>query len=256
MKPVEILSATNSQFKLFKSLLTSKGIKEEKLFILSGEKLIEEFLKGPLPSFKIEYVLFNDEIKIPVEAKTTKLSTELFKELDVLGTHFNLLVISFQNFSEKDLAAAPKGLELICPLGDPRNLGSLLRTAAGFGVNEVILTQESTHPFLPQSLKASAGAALKLKILSSRRKLSEITLVGENFALELHGTPLADVRWPADLRLWVGEEGPGLKLVLEQKRTMKFINIKTQNIESLNATVSTSLALWEWHKQKTTSVKT
>ncbi len=249
MKPLEITSASNPQFKIFKSLLTSKGIKEHQLFILSGQKLIEEFVKNVPTEFKIEFLLFNDEIKVKCEAKTTRLSTDLFKELDTLGTYFNLLVCSFAEFAEKDFSQIPNGLEIISPLGDPRNLGALLRTAAGFGVKEFILTSESTHPFLPQCLKASAGAALKMKLSLAKKKLAELPLIGENYALELHGTELCDVKWPKNLRLWVGEEGPGLGLVHEQKRNMKFVNIKTENIESLNATVSTSLAIWEWKKQ-------
>jgi TrmH family RNA methyltransferase len=249
MKPIEITSATNSQFKIFKSLLTSKGIKEEKLFILSGEKLIEEFLKEKKTDFKVEFLLFHDEIKVNTTAKVTRLSNELFKELDILGTHFNLLVISFVSISEKNLATSPQGLEVICPLGDPRNLGSMLRTALGFGVSEVILTSESTHPFLPQCLKASAGAALKIKLSLTQLKVSEIPLSNSDFALELHGTSLEKVNWPNNLRLWVGEEGPGLRLTPEQKKLMKFIHIPTNQIESLNASVSTALALWEWKKK-------
>lgn len=248
MKYYEIGSTSNEQFKIFKSLLTSKGIKEHGLFILSGEKLIHEFLKNPSPRFKTEFLLFNDEVKVQTAAKLTKISNDLFKELDVLGTHFNLLVLSTSSLPEKDLNVIPKDLELICPLGDPRNLGSLIRTAVGFGIHTLILTSESAHPFLPQSLKSSAGAALKISIFQTRQKVSEIELIGENFALELHGTQLEKVVWPPNLRLWVGEEGPGLKLSLEQKRKMKFVHIPTENIESLNATVSTSLALWEWRK--------
>ncbi len=248
MKLLEISSATNSQYKIFKSLLGSKGIKENKLFILSGEKLISEFLKNLPTKFNLEFVLFSDELKIETEAKKTRLSADLFKELDVLGTRFNLLVISFTDFDEKNFSLAPQALELIVPLGDPRNLGSLLRTAVGFGIKEITLTSEATHPYLQQSLKASAGAALNIKILKSKLKISEIPLIAENYALELHGTELSQVKWPADLRLWVGEEGPGLQLSAEQKRFMKFVNIKTEVVESLNATVSTSLALWEWSK--------
>ena len=113
----------------------------------------------------------------------------------------------------------------------------------------MILTKESTHPFLPHSIKASAGAALKAKFTVSPLPLSEIPMVGDNYALELHGESLEKVKWPKNLRLWVGEEGPGLGLALEQKKKMKFVTIPTGPIESLNAMVSTSLALWEWKKQ-------
>jgi hypothetical protein len=40
MKLIEITSATKPQFKIFKSLLSSKGIKENCLFFFCGHKLI------------------------------------------------------------------------------------------------------------------------------------------------------------------------------------------------------------------------
>lgn len=246
---LQMTSSTNSQYRIWKSLLTAKGIKEHHQFILMGEKLVQEFLDQPISGFKPEYILFEDELTINTSLKKTQLSKELFKELDVLGTHSALLVLSFDSIQEKDFSVIPQGLELICPLGDPRNLGALLRSAAAFGTREVILTKESTHPFLPHSIKASAGAALKLKITKSSLALTEIPLIGANIALALHGESIAKTQWPKNLRLWVGEEGPGLKLEHAQKKIMKFVNIPTNNIESLNAMVSTSLALWEWKKQ-------
>lgn len=252
---MHITSATNAQFKIWKSLTTSKGIKEYNQFFLMGEKLVEEFLENFHDfldcGFKAEYLVHDEELilKTKTNIKTTLLSRELFKELDVLGTKSPLLILSFENFKEKNFTVSPMGLELICPLGDPRNLGALIRSSVGFGVSEIILTKESTHPFLPNSIKASAGAALKAKFSKSSFAVSEIPLVGENMALALFGENIASAKWPRNLRLWVGEEGPGLNLEHSQKKIMKFVNIPTSNIESLNAMVSTSLALWEWKKQ-------
>ena len=245
----QITSATNNQFEIWKSLTTSKGIKEHKQFFLMGEKLVEEFLAKPVDSFNIEYIIHDQEITFKKNIKKTLLSRELFKELDVLGTNSPLLVLSFKDFKEKKFSEAALGLELICPLGDPRNLGALIRSGVGFGVYEIILTKESTHPFLPHAIKASAGAALKAKFSKTSSSISEIPLVGENYALALFGENISSIKWPKNLRLWVGEEGPGLNLEHSQKKTMKFVNIPTEEIESLNAMVSTSLAIWEWKKQ-------
>jgi len=246
---LQISSATNNQFKIWKSLINSKGIKEHRQFFLMGAKLITEFLKNPLADFKVEYIIHDSEISINTNTKKTLLSKELFNELDVLGTKSPMLILSFKDFEEKNFLQAPQDLELICPLGDPRNLGALIRSGVGFGVREIILTKESTHPFLPQAIKASAGAALKARFTKSIYAINEISLIGENYALALFGEKITQTKWPKDLRLWVGEEGPGLNLEHSQKKLMKFINIPTAEVESLNATVSTSLALWEWRKQ-------
>ncbi|MCC2678160.1 MAG: rRNA methyltransferase [Pseudobdellovibrio sp.] len=245
----QISSSTNSLFRQWQSLLTAKGIKEHKQFFLMGEKLVNEFLQSPVNRFKAEYLVFKEDPGIKTSARKTALSKELFDELDVLNTKSPLLILSYEEFPEKNFSAEPTGLELVCPLGDPRNLGALMRTAVAFGANELVLTKESAHPFLPHAIKASAGAALNLKITKSSLSLGEIPLNGANYALDLHGESLLTARWPKNLRLWVGEEGPGLSLKHEQKKVMKFINIPTSQVESLNAMVSTSLALWEWKKQ-------
>ena len=261
-KPIEISSAANAQFKIWKSLLSSKGIKENQLFILMGSKLIEEFLKSinpEKPAFQIEFLLRTAEQNTPAlinklnsqnlsHLKEAVLPAPLFTELDVLGTHSPLLVLSFKNFALKNMNDEPEGLEVICPLGDPRNLGALTRSAQGFGAREIILTQESAHPYLPHSIKASAGAVLQLQFKRTADKISALPLVGENFALELHGEKIHTIKWPKNIRIWIGEEGPGLQLELSQKKKMKFVHIPTNSIESLNATVSASIAFWEWKK--------
>ena len=253
----QITSSTNNQFKIWKSLTTSKGIKEYKQFFLMGQKLVQEFLLEAEEyltlGFKPEYIIHDEdnhnETLANTNIKKTFLSKELFKELDVLGTRSPILILSFKDFSEKKFSESALGLELICPLGDPRNLGALVRSSVGFGVTEIILTKESTHPFLPNAIKASSGTALKAKFSKTSASVSEIPMLGENFALALFGENITKTIWPKNLRLWVGEEGPGLNLDHSQKRIMKFVNIPTANVESLNAMVSTSIAIWEWKKQ-------
>lgn len=248
MKILEINSSANETFKTLKSLLTSKGIKKEKKFFLSGKKIIHEFLQTKNPHFKVEFfVVFNANDAHPTH-KTILLSKDLFNELDILGTHHFMLALSYQEFAEGHLDEAPLGLELICPLGDPRNLGALIRTASGFGVKKIILTSESTHPFLPHSMKASAGACLTMNFQVVQQKINTLPIIGDNFVLDLTGENIKKVTWPKNLRLWVGEEGPGLQLSEQQEKKIKKINISTPQIESLNAMISTTIAIWEWSK--------
>ena len=253
LQSTQISSSTNPQYKIWKSLLTAKGIKEHGLFLLMGEKLISEYLDFPRLDFKIEGVLCVNLEERFKKFRQTQLSMDLFKELDVLGTHSPMLVLSCPEFEEMNFETAPKGLELVTPLGDPRNLGALTRTAVSFGVTQMILTQESTHPLLPQSVKASSGAVIKMKFKKARAKLSELPISGPNYALDLKGENILQTKWPQNLRLWVGEEGPGLNLTPEQKKLIKMVHIPMSEMESLNAMVSTSLAIWEWRKQNATT---
>ncbi len=248
-----ITSESNEKLKVFKSLTTAKGIKEHHQFILSGTKVIEEFLNQKLARFKPVCFIFESDTWpyfIQKNAVIPKLAIprSVFKEIDVVGTGEPLLVLEFNDFEKKDFTKNPIELEIICPVGDPRNLGALIRSAVGFGAREIILTKESAHPYLPQAVKASAGAALYAEFKKTDLAISEIPIVSENYALDLEGQVISAVSWPKNLRLWVGEEGPGLKINPEQKKKLSFVTIPMQRIESLNVVVSTALAIWEWKK--------
>lgn len=237
-----ITSTSNDYFKRWKSLSTSKGLREENEFFLMGEKLITEFLRNP-GLWKIKAEVRPEGLPdLPrsrgFDAKTFELPSVLFKEIDVLGTKFNLLLIEIPLLEPADLSLPPRGLEVVCPLGDPSNLGALTRSALAFGASRMILTQEACHPFHPKSVKASAGAVLKMPF---RRvgPLKDYVSAGPDYALELGGENLNEFSWPQDLRLLVGEEGPGLP----DLRGVKKLSIPTKDVESLNATVAASIAL-------------
>lgn len=252
---IEIQSRDNTHFKRWQDLDSSRGLKKHSEFFLMGEKLIREFLKNPRFKVKAEVIC---EGHSPIAANSAmfnrlgkvslfKLSKPLFNEIDFVGTHFNLLVLELPELPEYDFDLPPAGLELITPLGDPSNLGALVRSALAFSASKVILTQEAAHAFLPKAVKASAGAVLTLPLYRQRKALAELaSATGELFALDMQGTPAHKMEWPKNLRLLLGEEGAGIP---EGVRGLQKISIPTGPIESLNATVAASIALYNYHLQ-------
>jgi TrmH family RNA methyltransferase len=236
---LEISSPTNALFKKFASLLESKGLKKEGLFILSGKNLVQEFLKKP--TLPIESELWMEgQTPLCAPKLQVKLSKALFEELDVLGTKSNLLVLKQPELKTWDFSSSSPGLKLLTPLGDPANLGALLRSAEAFGVSDVILLQECANPFLPKAIKGSAGSITRLKIWKgpSIKGLSARPVV----ALDLKGEVLSQFQWPTRPYLLIGEEGAGIPTLPGLKK----ISIPTQGVESLNATVAASLALYDY----------
>ena len=88
---------------------------------------------------------------------------------------------------------------------------------------------------------------MNIPVHLGKAKLNQIPIVGSNVALDLTGQNMNDFKWNKNIRLLIGEEGPGIDLTIEQKKKMQFILIPmSSDIESLNATVSASIAMWEW----------
>lgn len=248
---IEISSKTNDHFRRWSDLSSARGIKKHSEFILMGEKLIEEFLENP--NFRIKGEIVHEDLKsvtmtapklkgqrIPV----FKLPKALFNEIDVVGTHYNLLVLEPKEIAPLTTAKA-EGLEVISPLGDPSNLGALARSSLAFGASKMILTEESCSPYHPKAIKASAGALLKMPLFKIGKFADFVSNNDQIYALDMKGESVANFKWPKNVRIALGEEGPGFSGIKNLQR----LSVATQSVESLNATVAGSIALYSYSCQ-------
>jgi TrmH family RNA methyltransferase len=241
-----IESAQNETFKKLLSLTSSKGLKDEGLFLLSGEKLIREFLKNS--RLKVVYEIVGPGQKPLTQGiKLLELAGFLFSRLDVLGTHFNILVLEqphMPDLTAADMASyTPGSIEVAAAIGDPGNLGALIRSCEAFAVSRLILSREAAHPFLPKSVKASAGSVLRVP-MARGPALAEFPRTC--IALDQNGTSIDAFAWPERGILLLGEEGPGFSSAEFPTR----VRIPTTGVESLNVVVAASIALSRLPKRK------
>jgi len=239
-----INSTVNARFKYWKSLHDSKGIRKTGRYLIGGRKLVPEFLKTTnVETLLIQDPLELDGLKFHKNLEVVQLSKPLFSQLDISGTHFPLLVGIAPQFDKANLDLEPQGLEVVIALGDPLNLGAMLRSCEAFGVSKVILCEESANPFHPKVIKASAGSSVRLP-LQLGPSIKNIS--GEIVSLDSEGEDIRKFEWPKNVRILLGEEGQGIPESL--KRTSIAIPINPK-VESLNATVAASLALFSYRLQ-------
>ena len=234
---MDIESPHNATFKRLLSLTTAKGLKEENLFLLSGTKLVKEFLANP--TLDIVYAVHTAKhTPLDVDAPSLCLASPLFDQLDIVGTHAPLLVLKQPSLPVLDNldGYTPRGIEVVAPTGDPSNLGALLRSCEAFGVPRVILTREAAHPFLPKAVKASAGSVLRVSLVQGPALAS---FPSTSLALDMHGEDINTFVWPKNGLLLLGEEGQGLNGAKAKTR----LRIPTKGVESLNVVVAASIAL-------------
>jgi TrmH family RNA methyltransferase len=175
------------------------------------------------------------------------LPSNLFKALDVMGTHSPLLICRISDFPLFDLTTPPQGLEVLCPFGDPRNVGSIMRSCLAFGVAKLILLKEAAHPFHPNAIRSSSGAVFDQKIYRGPAlpELNQEDVLRWIVALDLQGEDLTTWHWPSNVRLLIGEEGLGQPaLHFRKKVTIRH----SKDIHSLNATVAGTIALFSYRR--------
>jgi TrmH family RNA methyltransferase len=131
-------------------------------------------------------------------------------------------------------------------VGDPGNVGTILRSAAAFGTVSVALGPESADPFSPKAVRASMGAIFTVPVVRARvGDLPGTTIAldaGADRALaEVVGA--LDAAQAAAVTLLVGAEREGLPdAVLTGVDHVARIPIAT---ESLNAAMAATVALYE-----------
>lgn len=142
--------------------------------------------------------------------------------------------------------SALNGCTVAIPFQDPVNTGSAIRSAAAFGVENIMMLAESANPYHPKSVRASAGSVFAVNIIAGPSMEDLPALAAENdmaiVALDARGTDIAAFDFPDRFILLPGIEGPGLPA--ELRRSTVSVPIAGA-VESLNAYAALSIALYE-----------
>ena len=247
--PPTLTSTANPRFRDLLDRLRPGGAKRTATVLL-GEKLIAAWLEAretpagqrlrPALWLRLEAATPHPQ-EAALGLETLVLGEALMRELADAGSPPEHALVM-------DLAAGPTGPLAQRVLGawgiqDPGNLGAVLRSAAAFGFQEVLLGPGCADPFHPKALRGSMGAAFLLPL---RRVAGMAPDDGHWFALDggPGALPLAEADLREPLRLWVGNEGHGwadLSLPVGVQR----LAIPIQGVESLNAAVAAGIACFE-----------
>ncbi|WP_028472682.1 23S rRNA (guanosine(2251)-2'-O)-methyltransferase RlmB [Nocardioides alkalitolerans] len=133
---------------------------------------------------------------------------------------------------------------------DPRNLGAVIRSAAGFGAHGVLIPERRAAGMTASAWKTSAGAAARIPVAQTVNLNRQLKAYADAGLMIIGLAADGDIELP-DLQLGdgplvvvVGSEGKGLsRLVAEHCDQLVSIPM-ANDLESLNAGVAASVALY------------
>ena len=217
-----ITSRDNEKLKLIRKLAQRKHRVETGLFACEGEDLVEAAASAGV-----------DPVELLVAGEN--VLPELLAGVSSLPHPARAIGV----YRAADLPQGVRDVTLaLWRLGDPGNVGTLIRTADAFGA-AVALSDGCADPLGPKALRASAGAIFRVPLGSWD------DAPGQRVALVAYGgIPLADLDLGPPLTLLLGSEREGLPDDLATdcyKATITLLG----GAESLNVAAAGAIALYE-----------
>ena len=194
---------------------------------------------------------------IKVYFKTKKELDKYCRNEQILHQGFVAEIEKLDDPSLKEFIKTKKNKTLICLQGvtDPRNIGSIIRSAVAFKIDGVIV-KERNYPEKSKAMyKASSGSIENINIFKVSNINTTLKFLREkNFWVYGFDSKaeknFSDVEWNGDNVLLFGSEGYGLNQKTE-KYVDYFVKIKIdKNLESLNISNSASIVFFHINKVK------
>ena len=129
---------------------------------------------------------------------------------------------------------------------DPGNVGSILRTAAAFGVPQVLALKGTVALWSPKVLRAGMGAHFGLRLLEGLQPEALAALHVPLVATSSHsGALLPDAPLPTPCAWLLGHEGQGVAAALLQQCALQVRIAQPGGEESLNVAAAAAVCLYE-----------
>jgi tRNA G18 (ribose-2'-O)-methylase SpoU len=258
------------ELSFFQSLKGKAGHLEEGIFIAENPKVVQKLLESnaevPVAYLTQEYFArFQELLQTRGGAETTVIIApkEEMESIVGYGLHQGvMLAVSIPStyasnpFVDLDTPCLIVALDSIA---DAENMGALIRNAAAFGADRLVVDGRCCHPFLRRSVRVSMGTVVDIQIrqvdllpeflLAARKRGCRVF----GAAIAEHSTPLDNCDLTGSVVLVFGAEGTGLRqVVIDACDALVEIPISA-SVDSLNVAVANGIFLSRaWDQRKFT----
>jgi len=226
---------TNNEIKLINSLQKKKERIKNGLFIVEGVKMVKELLQS---NYEIACIYATQEFE-STDDKIEIISDQQLSKISQFTTPNQVLALAKIPTSTK-IDANSTSL-ILDGINDPGNLGTIIRTADWFGINQIICSNGSTDCFSPKTVSATMGSIFRTSVyytdIEEFIKQSNLPSVGAF----LEGTPLNESQFTPNCNLIFGSESHGISDSLKSKIEHHVTILGAGTAESLNLSIAVGI---------------
>lgn len=257
-----ITSKDNEIIKKIRKLKDKKYREIENKYIIEGIKLIEEALeeKAEIDTIVVcEDCVENKTIEQKLMYEIAKynciyVTEKVFNAVTEVTNPQGILAVVKKECKEDAIDFNQDVIVVLDGIQDPGNLGTILRTVDSVGLNQIIISKETADAYNPKVVRSTMGAIFRVKVIIAEdlvKTLKEIKkhrfkVVATSLQTE---DSIYDVQYNKTA-IVIGNEANGVSNEILEMADKKAKIPMLGKTESLNASVATSVILYEYVRQK------
>ena len=230
----------------------------EGLIVIEGPHLIEEVLNS---SWHLKRILSSPAaahrhatLLQRAQVEVVEVSSHVFDSISGTETTQGLFALAKpRKWVWGELTASPALVVVLDGVQDPGNAGTIIRSAEAFGATGIVLAEGCPKISNGKLLRSAAGSLFRLPCQENVMRKTIFEMLGQIgtrfYSLAARsGAPLLGVDFRSDCALVIGSEGAGVSA--EFLTASQAVSVPTVRVESLNAAVAGSIALFEAARQR------
>ena len=251
---------SKNKIKYLQSLSRKKVREKEQVFLVEGDKMVLEAIalkdRVSLVCATENFIAENNSLS-DLDIEIITCSHEELKKASQLQNPQNALAVV--KMQERSFEIATFEKELVIALDfvqDPGNLGTIIRIADWFGIDQIICSEDTVDCYNPKVIQASMGAMFRVKL--NYMNLPEAISKAQSMATPVYGTFMEGENiYQSELSkngiLVLGNEGNGISPEVEklvnQKIHIPSFNSSENGSESLNVATAAAICCSEFKRR-------
>lgn len=260
--PPPITSRSNARVKALRAAFGGKASQPGELVGVEGSTLVLEAHRSGLT---VEAIFVREQAitQLPAEVsqwlrsesgRTHVLSTDVFESaVGTVSPQGIAALVQIPHAPDAKFSSNLRKVLVLEDIQDPGNLGTLIRSAEAFGVEQMFLTPGCANQWSPKVIRASAGSVFRMPIC--RASIEPTLRQLRNSGVRIAGAvvqsqaavPSTAAPLSSPVAIVIGNEGAGLSPQAQALVDLR-VNIPCRT-ESLNAAIAGALLLYEAQRQ-------
>jgi TrmH family RNA methyltransferase len=253
---------SKNKIKFINSIKKKKYRDINRCFFAEGEKLVDEMLNSDLNIEEIyatlEWIDSNHQKVVKQNIEIIEISEIELKKISSLTTPNKVFAIAQQISSDFDINIISKNLSIFLEnINDPGNLGTIIRIADWFGIENIFCTKESVDLYNPKVVQASMGAIYRTKVhyvenIEFFKKIKNL----KNFNIYgtfLEGNNIYEEKLDLNGLIIMGSESHGISSdicpFINKKLFIPNFPLMDKTSESLNISTATAIVCSEFRRR-------